>query len=53
MTNSAELVGEAIRNARALRRYAQHPNKARKHRYERRKIRGYIRLGSWIEADGI
>jgi hypothetical protein len=51
MTNSTELINEVILNAKALRRYASHPNKAKKHRYERRKVRGCIRLGEWNDDD--
>ena len=27
------------------------PNKAQKHRYERRKIREYIKLGDWLTEE--
>jgi hypothetical protein len=52
MTNTTELLNELIRNAKAL-RFADHPNKAKKHRYTRRKVRGFIRLGDWKEDESI
>jgi hypothetical protein len=52
MTNSTELFNELIRNGKAL-RLADHPNKAKKHRYARRKVRGFIRLGDWREDDSM
>ena len=47
MTNNIEQLNELIRNAKMLRRFADYASKARKHRYERRKIRSVIRLGEW------
>jgi hypothetical protein len=52
MTHSIELLNELIRNAKAL-RIADLPNKAKKHRYARRKVRGFIRLGDWREDDTV
>ena len=51
MTNSIDILDEAIRNTKILRRYADQANKAKKHRYERRKVRSFIRLGDWNEDD--
>jgi hypothetical protein len=51
MLNSIEALHGVIRDTKALRRYASHPDKARKHRYERRKVRGFIRLGDWHEDE--
>ena len=51
MTNSIDILNEAIRNAKTLRRYAEQSTKAKKHRYERRKVRSLIRLGDWSEDD--
>ncbi len=51
MTNSIEILTQVIRNVKALRRYANHPSKAKQHRYERRKVGGYIRLGDWYEEE--
>jgi hypothetical protein len=53
MTQSYELLNEAIRNTRNSRRYSAHPKKAKQHRYERRRIRSVIRLGDWCEDDSI
>lgn len=53
MINTSDILDEAIRFGKALRRYAGHPNKARKHRYERRKVRGFIRLGDWSEDGSV
>jgi hypothetical protein len=53
MTNTSELIDEAMRTSRSLRRYEGHPTKAKKHRYERRKVRFFIRLGDWNEDDSI
>jgi hypothetical protein len=51
MTNSIGRMNESCRNTKTLRRYADHPNKAKKHRYERRKVRSVIRLGDWHSDD--
>jgi len=51
MTNPSEFIDETMLSAKALRRYEGHPTKAKKHRYERRKIRSLIRLGDWIENE--
>lgn len=51
MTNSIELLNNATRNTKTLRRYADQATKAKKHRYERRKIRSFIRLGDWTEEE--
>jgi hypothetical protein len=51
MTHSLELLNAALRNAKSLRRYADQVTKAKKHRYERRKVRSFIRLGEWSEDD--
>lgn len=53
MTNSTEMIHELIRNGKALHIYGGHANKARKHRYERRKVHSFIRLGDWKEDDFI
>jgi hypothetical protein len=51
MTNTIEILHEVTRNAKTLRRYAEQPSKVKKHRYERRKVRSFIRLGDWNEDD--
>jgi len=46
MTKTLEVINEAIRNPKhPFRKVANQPNKPQKHRYERRKIRGYLQLG--------
>ena len=52
MTNMPDILGDAVRFGKALRRYSGHPNKAKKHRYERRKVRGFIRTGEWSQDQG-
>jgi hypothetical protein len=49
MTNSIEILNEVLRTSRILRRLADQPSKVKKHRYERRKVRSFIRLGDWNE----
>lgn len=44
-------MNEVLRNAKTLRRNADHFSKAKKHRYERRKVRSAIRLGDWYSDD--
>jgi hypothetical protein len=51
MTNTIELLNEATRNVKLLRRLADQPSKVKKHRYERRKVRSFIRLGDWNDDD--
>lgn len=51
MRNTIETLHEATRNGKTLRRLADQTNKARMHRYERRKIRNFIRMGDWNEDD--
>ena len=47
MTKTMEVITEAILNTKHPFRKVEHrPKKAQKHRYERRKINEYIRLGS-------
>jgi hypothetical protein len=49
MTKSLETISEAVCNPRHLFRKTQHqPKKARKHRYERRKIKEYLHLEDWL-----
>ncbi len=51
MNQSVESLNEVIVNAKSLRRYEDQTTKARKHRYERRKIRSAIRQGEWGADD--
>jgi hypothetical protein len=49
MTKTLDLITETIRNTKhPFRKVEDNPVKPKKNRYERRKIREYIRLGDWI-----
>ena len=48
MTKTLNLFHEAIRNTKhPLRPVDNRPAKAQKNRYERRKVREFLRLGDW------
>ena len=50
MTKSIETMTEIVRNAKhPFRKADDLPAKPLKHRYERRKIRSFLRLGEWAE----
>lgn len=50
MTKTLEVMNEAVRNAKHQFRQTQNwPGKPRKHRYERRKIKGLLRVGDWSD----
>jgi hypothetical protein len=50
MTRALDVITEIIRNPKhAFRKADDRPVKAQKHRYERRKVKEYIRLGDWVE----
>ena len=52
MMKTVEIIGEAVRNPKYPFRKTEHqPKKARKHRYERRKIREYLHLGDWLAEE--
>ena len=51
MSVSIEQLDSVIRSVKGLRRHTHYAGKAKRHRYERRKIRGCIRLGSWEDED--
>ncbi|MBC8003235.1 MAG: hypothetical protein H7X97_11680 [Opitutaceae bacterium] len=49
MIKTIEVITEAIRNPKHQFPQADaRPKKAQKHRYERRKINEYMRLGDWL-----
>ena len=49
MTKTLDLITETIRNTKhPFRKVEDTPEKPRKNRYERRKIREYIKLGAWV-----
>jgi hypothetical protein len=48
MTKTVDRIVEAIANSNhPFRKTDNHPKKAQKHRYERRKVREYLHLGDW------
>ena len=48
MIKTLDVITDAIRNTKhPFRQVDDRPDKPTKHRYERRKIREYIRLGDW------
>jgi hypothetical protein len=50
MTKTLNLIQETVRNTKHPFRQADNrPAKAQKNRYERRKIREFLRLGDWTE----
>ncbi len=49
MRTSIELIADVIlHTSRPLRQIEDRPQKVQKHRYERRKVREYLRLGDWL-----
>lgn len=52
MTKSLDVIKDAIRSTKhPFRQVDDRPDKPKKHRYERRKIREYLRLSDW-SAEG-
>ena len=52
MTKTLDAISEIIRNPKPpFRKVDDRPVKAQKHRYERRKIKEYIRLGDWAQEN--
>ena len=50
MIKTLELITEVVSNPKqAFRKIADTPKKSEKHRYERRKVREYLKLGDWGE----
>ena len=50
MTKTLDVITEIIRNPKhPFRKADDRPVKAQKHRYERRKIKEFIRLSSWAQ----
>lgn len=50
MTKSIDAITEIVRNPKpSFRKADDRPAKAQKHRYERRKIKEYIKLSDWIQ----
>ena len=54
MIKTLDLITEVIRNSKnSFRKSGDRPRKAEKHRYERRKVKGLLRLGDWGEENAI
>ena len=52
MMKTLEVIGEAVRNSKYPFRKTEHqPKKARKHRYERRKIKEYLSMPEWLAEE--
>ena len=50
MTKTVDTITEIIRNPKhPFRKADDRPAKAQKHRYDRRKIKEYIKLGNWTQ----
>lgn len=53
MTKSLSLIQDTVRNPKhPFRQVDNRPAKAQKNRYERRKIREFLRLGDWTAEAG-
>ena len=54
MTKTLDVISEIIRNPKhPFRKADDRPVKAQKHRYERRKIKEFIKLGSWAQEESV
>jgi hypothetical protein len=54
MMKTLEAINEAVRNPKhPFRKTDNHPKKADKNRYERRKIREYLQLTDWLAEEAI
>jgi hypothetical protein len=52
MTKTLEVINDAVRNPKhSFRKADNHPKKALKHRYERRKVRAYLHLTDWLTEE--
>jgi hypothetical protein len=52
MMKTLEVIGEAVRGSKYPFRKTEHqPKKARKHRYERRKIKEYLHMPDWLAEE--
>lgn len=54
MTKTLDVINDAVRNPRhPFRKADNQPKKALKHRYERRKVKGYLQLGTWMTEEAV
>jgi hypothetical protein len=52
MAKTLDLITEIIRNPKhPFRKADDRPVKAQKHRYERRKVKEFIRIGDWVQSN--
>ena len=52
MMKTLEVIGEAVRNSKyPFRKTENQPKKARKHRYERRKIKEFLHMPDWLAEE--
>lgn len=48
MIKTLDLITEVVRNPKnSFRKVSDRPKKAEKHRYERRKVKEYLKMGDW------
>ena len=53
MTKTLDLITETIRNPKhPFHQVDSRPKKPQKNRYERRKVREFLRLGDWVPEAG-
>lgn len=54
MTKTLDVITEIVRNPKHPFRKADfRPEKAQKHRYERRKIKEFMKLGNWAQEETV
>jgi len=53
-TLDVDVIIDAVKNPKhSFRKADNHPRKALKHRYERRKIKEYLHLGDWLTEEAV
>jgi hypothetical protein len=54
MTKSLDVITEIVRNPKhTFRKADAHAEKANRHRYERRKIKEFMKLGQWFPEESV
>ena len=54
MIKTIDVLTESIKNAKnSFRKVENRPKKAQKHRYERRKVNEFIRVGGWAAEEQV
>ena len=54
MIKTLDVINETVRNPKhPFRKTDNHPKKAVKHRYERRKVKSYLHLGDWLAEEAV